>query len=82
MPCAEAASPRKMLPPPMTMRDLDAERAHLGDLGGDALEVCGLDAEAGVAHQGFAGELEQDALEAGGGLSHGHGRVGDRRRGV
>jgi hypothetical protein len=39
-------------------RDLDAERAYFGDLGGDALEDGGIDAEAGVAHEGFARELE------------------------
>src|SRR6185503_20526965 len=42
-----------------------AERAHLGDLRGDAFERAGIDAEPGVAHQGFAGQLEQDSLEPG-----------------
>ena len=45
--------------------DLDAELGHLRDLGDDALDGRAVDAVGVIAHQGFAGELEQDALVRG-----------------
>ena len=61
MPRALAATPRKMLPPPMTMRDLDAQVVDLGDVLRDARRDRGVDAERLLAHQRFAGEFEEDA---------------------
>ncbi len=81
-PCAEPATPRKMLPPPMTIATSTPSARTSAISEAMRSSVDGVDAEAGVAHEGLAGELEQDALEAGCGLSHGDGRVGDRRRGV
>ena len=54
MPCADAGQAAEDVAAADDDGDLDAERAHFGDLGGDALERRGVDAVAGVAHQRFA----------------------------
>lgn len=46
-------------------RHLHPEPHHLGDFLDDAPDGGGVDAKGVVAHQGFAGELEQDALVGG-----------------
>src|SRR5690606_26792955 len=42
--------------------DLDAEAMDLGHLRGDLVEGTGIDSVFAVAHEGFAGELEEDPL--------------------
>ena len=66
MPRALAASPRKMLPPPITTAGLHAERLNLGDVLGDARGDGRVDAVRLVAHQGFARQLQEDAFVEGG----------------
>ena len=51
-----------MLPPPMTMADLDAEVVDAPDLVGEMLEHGRLDAVPLLAGQRLAGELQQDPL--------------------
>ena len=65
--CALAARPRKRLPPPMTTAvwtpSCWISPMSLGDLRGDG----GIDAELLLAHEGFAGQLEEDAMIDGSG---------------
>ena len=61
MPRALAASPRKMLPPPMTMAVWTPSSWISPHLRGDLRRDGRIDAERLFAHQGFAGELQQDA---------------------
>ena len=65
MPCVAAETPRMMLPPPITIGDLDAEARDLGDLVGDARDDRRLDAERLAAEERFPGELQQDPAVAG-----------------
>ena len=41
--------------------DLDAQRARLGDVGGDAVDDRDVDAEMLLAHQRLAGRFQQDS---------------------
>ena len=50
-----------MLPPPMTTRGLDAERLDFADLARDLRGDRRIDPEGLLAHQRFAGELQEDA---------------------
>ena len=50
-------------------RDLDAHPVHVADLVGHARDDVGSDAELLLPHQGFARELQEDAL-VGGALAH------------
>ena len=61
MPPEAPATPRKMLPPPITMAMLDAHRVHRLDLGGEARDDLGIEAVALIAHQRLARQLQQDA---------------------
>jgi hypothetical protein len=72
MPRALAASPRKMLPPPITIAVSTPARLDFGDVLRDARGDHRVDAELLVAHQGFAGELEKDALVGRGRVGGGH----------
>ena len=74
MPAAPGATPRKMLPPPITTPISTPRRAHFRDLGDDALDGLAVDAVGVVAHQRLARQLEQDAL-VGGRLRHGGARL-------
>jgi hypothetical protein len=51
--------------------ELDAGLPDLGALGGDVLQVVGLEAEAPLVAEPFAADLEQDALELQVGLRFG-----------
>ena len=42
---------------------LDAEVAHFRKFSRDFMNACGVDAEALIGGQGFAGDFQQDALE-------------------
>ena len=46
----------------MTMAICDAQVVDVLDFGGDATNDVGIDAEALIAHQGFATEFQQDRL--------------------
>ncbi len=61
-PLEATATPRKMLPPPMTTPTSTPRPLRLGDVGGDAVDDGDVDAETLGAHQGLAGGLEQDTL--------------------
>ena len=65
MPRALAASPRKMLPPPMTIAVCTPRRLDFRDVFGDAGGDGRVHAVALVAHEGFAGQLQKDALVGG-----------------
>ena len=80
MPWALSETPRKMLPPPTTDRDLDAQGVDLADLPGQVVGEGAVDAEGLLAQQRLAGELEQDALVDGsaGHLAASAWRVGRR----
>ena len=54
-----------MLPAPTTTRHLDPPLGHLVDLGRDPLDPAGIGAVVEGAHQGLAGELQQDSVERG-----------------
>ena len=43
--------------------DLDTEAVHIGQFGGDFVNAGGVDAEALVGGQSFAGNFQQDAFE-------------------
>ncbi len=62
MPTEPPATPRKMLPPPMTTATSQPSARHLLDLAHHAHDGRAVDAVGVVAHQGFARQLEQDAL--------------------
>ena len=65
MPLAAPDMPRKMLPPPMT-RQTWTPRADDGlNFLGDADDGFGIQAVTLIAHQAFAGQLDQDAAEFG-----------------
>ena len=61
MPRALAARPRKDVAAADDDGDLDAELLDLADLAGDLRGDRRVDPEGLVAHQGFAGEFEEDA---------------------
>ena len=69
-PLLATCMPRKILPPPTTMPTLNSETDGLGDLAGKPVEDLVVDAESLVAEKRFAGELEQDFLEADRRLHH------------
>ena len=52
-----------MLPAPDHDRDVDLRGPDLADLVGDALDLLGIGAVVEIAHQGLAGELQQDSVE-------------------
>ena len=59
---APGATPRKMLPPPMTTATSTPRREHFRHFGNDAINRVAIDAVAVFPHQRFAAQLEQDAL--------------------
>ena len=67
MPRALAATPRKMLPPPMTIAVSTPIALDLGDVLGDLRRDGRIDAVGLLAHQGFAGEFQEDAFVGGAG---------------
>ena len=64
MPRALPATPRKMLPPPMTSASSHPERVDLAQLGGEAGQQRLVDAVAGLARERLAAELQEDAAIA------------------
>ena len=56
-----------MLPPPMTMAVSHAHALDLGDVPRDLRRDRGIDAVGLFAHQGFAGEFQEDAFVGGAG---------------
>ena len=79
MPRALAAMPRKMLPPPMTTAACTPRRWISATSLAIWLATDGIDAELLLAHQGFAGELQEDALI--GRAGHDGGSIPERSEG-
>jgi hypothetical protein len=61
MPRALAASPRNTLPPPMTTAVWTPSCWNLADLTRDLGGDGGIDPVRLIAHEGFAGEFEEDS---------------------